>query len=174
MTETVLRVRGITKSFGARAVLRGIDLDAHRGDVIAILGGSGSGKSTFLRCLNLLELPDAGTIEIAGAAAPLVHDTQGRDSEDRHRDGAVLFVPDLCHADLLADNRLRCHDATFLDWVSADSAGTQTLRPGNPERSARLVRLGVPASGRLPSTSAVDLPVSRLVGSHPEGQGLPL
>ena len=72
MTETVLRVRGITKSFGARAVLRGIDLDAHRGDVIAILGGSGSGKSTFLRCLNLLELPDAGTIEIAGAAAPLV------------------------------------------------------------------------------------------------------
>ncbi len=78
MTETVLRVRGITKSFGARAVLRGIDLDAHRGDVIAILGGSGSGKSTFLRCLNLLELPDAGTIEIAGAAAPLVHDTQAR------------------------------------------------------------------------------------------------
>jgi ABC-type histidine transport system ATPase subunit len=71
MTETpVLRARGITKSFGGRAVLRGIDLDAHRGDVVSILGGSGSGKSTFLRCLNLLERPDAGTIEISGVPAP--------------------------------------------------------------------------------------------------------
>lgn len=74
MTETpILTARGITKSFGGRAVLRGIDLDAHRGDVITVLGGSGSGKSTFLRCLNLLELPDAGTITIAGTPAPLLH-----------------------------------------------------------------------------------------------------
>jgi len=77
MTE-VLRARGITKSFGGRAVLKGIDLDAHRGDVVSILGGSGSGKSTFLRCLNLLELPDAGSIEIAGTPAPLTHDRHGR------------------------------------------------------------------------------------------------
>ena len=61
-SPSVLSARGITKSFGGRAVLRGIDLDAQRGDVVTILGGSGSGKSTFLRCLNLLELPDAGTI----------------------------------------------------------------------------------------------------------------
>lgn len=81
MTETrptVLRARGITKRFGDREVLRGIDLDAARGDVVSILGGSGSGKSTFLRCLNLLELPDAGTIEIAGSPAPLAHDARGR------------------------------------------------------------------------------------------------
>jgi ABC-type histidine transport system ATPase subunit len=78
MTDTVLRARGITKSFGGRAVLRGIDLDAQRGDVVSILGGSGSGKSTFLRCLNLLELPDAGSIEIAGTAAPLDHDRKGQ------------------------------------------------------------------------------------------------
>ena len=77
MTE-VLRARGITKSFGGRAVLRGIDLDAQAGDVVSILGGSGSGKSTFLRCLNLLELPDAGRIEIAGTTAPLDHDRKGR------------------------------------------------------------------------------------------------
>jgi ABC-type histidine transport system ATPase subunit len=76
MTE-VLRARGITKSFGGRAVLKGIDLDAHRGDVVSILGGSGSGKSTFLRCLNLLELPDTGSIEIAGTLAPLAHDGKG-------------------------------------------------------------------------------------------------
>jgi ABC-type histidine transport system ATPase subunit len=78
MSEVVLRARGITKSFGGRTVLRGIDLDARRGDVVSILGGSGSGKSTFLRCLNLLELPDAGSIEIAGSAAPLAHDRHGR------------------------------------------------------------------------------------------------
>ena len=50
----ILTARGIIKRFGNREVLRGIDLDAHRGDVITVLGGSGSGKSTFLRCLNLL------------------------------------------------------------------------------------------------------------------------
>jgi ABC-type histidine transport system ATPase subunit len=78
MTQPVLSARGITKSFGGRAVLKGIDLDAHRGDVVTILGGSGSGKSTFLRCLNLLEMPDAGTIEIAGTRAPLAHDRHGQ------------------------------------------------------------------------------------------------
>jgi ABC-type histidine transport system ATPase subunit len=77
-SPSVLSARGITKSFGGRAVLRGIDLDAQRGDVVTILGGSGSGKSTFLRCLNLLELPDAGTIEIAGTLAPLAHDRHGK------------------------------------------------------------------------------------------------
>ncbi|WP_353230496.1 amino acid ABC transporter ATP-binding protein [Novosphingobium sp.] len=76
-SEPVLRARGITKSFGGQAVLKGIDLDAHRGDVVAILGGSGSGKSTFLRCLNLLEMPDAGTIAIGGTAAPLRYDGKG-------------------------------------------------------------------------------------------------
>ncbi len=78
MTEPVLRARGITKSFAGRMVLGGIDLDAHRGDVVTILGGSGSGKSTFLRCLNLLELPDAGSIAIGGMPAPLAHDGKGR------------------------------------------------------------------------------------------------
>jgi len=72
MTEP-LRARGIIKRFGPREVLRGVDLDAQAGDVITILGGSGSGKSTFLRCCNLLELPDAGTISIAGTPAPLSH-----------------------------------------------------------------------------------------------------
>jgi octopine/nopaline transport system ATP-binding protein len=54
------------KSFGALAVLRGISLDARQGDVISILGASGSGKSTFLRCINLLETPDAGEVTVAG------------------------------------------------------------------------------------------------------------
>ncbi|MGN4078301.1 ATP-binding cassette domain-containing protein, partial [Burkholderia gladioli] len=54
------------KSFGDHHVLKGISLDAHEGDVISILGASGSGKSTFLRCLNLLEIPDDGSVTLGG------------------------------------------------------------------------------------------------------------
>ncbi|UVE58939.1 ABC transporter ATP-binding protein [Burkholderia sp. EMB26] len=61
-----LSVRNIHKSFGDHHVLKGISLDAHEGDVISILGASGSGKSTFLRCLNLLETPNDGSVALAG------------------------------------------------------------------------------------------------------------
>ncbi|CAM2173960.1 lysine/arginine/ornithine ABC transporter/histidine ABC transporter, ATP binding subunit [Burkholderia latens] len=61
-----LSVRNIHKSFGDHHVLKGISLDAHEGDFISILGASGSGKSTFLRCLNLLETPDDGSVALGG------------------------------------------------------------------------------------------------------------
>ena len=56
----------VRKSFGQLDVLRGISLNADRGDVVSIIGASGSGKSTFLRCLNFLETPDSGRIRIGG------------------------------------------------------------------------------------------------------------
>ena len=55
-------VEDLHKSFGPEEVLKGVSLKALRGDVIAMLGASGSGKSTFLRCLNLLEIPNKGRI----------------------------------------------------------------------------------------------------------------
>ncbi|MBJ7536026.1 ATP-binding cassette domain-containing protein [Rhodomicrobium vannielii ATCC 17100] len=61
-----LEARGITKSFGAAQVLKGVSVAAEKGEVISIIGSSGSGKSTFLRCLNLLETPDAGEIVAGG------------------------------------------------------------------------------------------------------------
>ena len=61
-----IRVAGLRKSFGAAEVLKGVSLTAREGDVVAIIGGSGSGKSTMLRCINFLETPSAGTIEIGG------------------------------------------------------------------------------------------------------------
>ncbi|MGB0671092.1 MAG: ABC transporter ATP-binding protein [Rhodospirillales bacterium] len=61
-----LDVTDIHKSFGATEVLKGVSITARDGDVISILGSSGSGKSTFLRCINLLERPDRGTIRVAG------------------------------------------------------------------------------------------------------------
>ena len=63
---TALNVKDIRKTFGSNEVLKGISLTANQGDVISILGSSGSGKSTFLRCINLLETPDSGEVTVSG------------------------------------------------------------------------------------------------------------
>ena len=62
MSEAILQVSNLTKSFGRHEVLKGIDFAVHPGDVTSIIGSSGSGKSTFLRCINLLETPTGGSI----------------------------------------------------------------------------------------------------------------
>ena len=64
--EPVVRVEGLHKSFGHLEVLKGIDMDVDEGEVIVIFGRSGSGKSTLLRCINFLEEPSEGTIEVSG------------------------------------------------------------------------------------------------------------
>ena len=61
-----LKVSDIHKSYGDNIVLRGVSLTANAGDVISIIGSSGSGKSTFLRCINMLEKPNQGTIALNG------------------------------------------------------------------------------------------------------------
>jgi len=66
MTEPILRVVGLHKSFGSLAVLHGINLEVRRGEVIVLIGPSGSGKSSFLRCLNRLEEPTAGQVFLDG------------------------------------------------------------------------------------------------------------
>lgn len=63
----LLRVRGLQKRFGNNRVLESVDLTVDRGQVLALIGASGSGKTTILRCLNGLELPDGGMIEVAAA-----------------------------------------------------------------------------------------------------------
>ena len=65
-TTAALVVEDMHKRFGDLEVLKGISMSAKEGDVIAILGSSGSGKSTFLRCINLLETPDSGRVYVAG------------------------------------------------------------------------------------------------------------
>ncbi|ANL46832.1 octopine ABC transporter ATP-binding protein OccP 1 [Rhizobium phaseoli] len=64
--SVAVSVKDLRKCFGPLEVLKGISLEAHEGDVISILGSSGSGKSTMLRCLNMLEIPDSGEIRIGG------------------------------------------------------------------------------------------------------------
>ena len=65
-SDAVIRVRGLKKDFDDLNVLKGIDVDICKGDVVCVIGASGSGKSTFLRCLNLLEQPTGGSIEFNG------------------------------------------------------------------------------------------------------------
>lgn len=65
-TNVSLNVDDLHKSFGSVEVLKGVSLVAREGDVISMLGSSGSGKSTFLRCINLLEMPNSGTITVHG------------------------------------------------------------------------------------------------------------
>ncbi|HWO82771.1 MAG TPA: ATP-binding cassette domain-containing protein, partial [Solirubrobacterales bacterium] len=64
--EAVLEVRGVTKAFGEREVLRGIDLTVREHEAVALIGASGSGKSTLLRCVDLLEEIDDGDVFLDG------------------------------------------------------------------------------------------------------------
>jgi arginine/ornithine transport system ATP-binding protein len=80
MNDKTLKLQAIDihKKFGANEVLKGVSLEAHAGDVISIIGSSGSGKSTFLRCINLLEKPNQGRIIVAGEELRLVPDKTGQ------------------------------------------------------------------------------------------------
>ena len=64
--RAVITVKGLEKAFGDNQVLRGIDIEIDKGEVIVVIGASGSGKSTFLRCLNCLEDPTGGSIYFDG------------------------------------------------------------------------------------------------------------
>ena len=74
MTVPTLSIRNLHKSFADNEVLKGIDLEAHQGDVISILGASGSGKSTLLRCFNLLETPTSCDILVNGELIDMKQD----------------------------------------------------------------------------------------------------
>ncbi len=65
-SPVMISIKGLTKSYGDLKVLKGIDLDVHRGEKVVVLGPSGSGKSTMLRCINALEDPDTGSINVDG------------------------------------------------------------------------------------------------------------
>ena len=84
-TTTALIAENIHKSFGVLEVLKGVSLFAHDGDVISIIGSSGSGKSTFLRCINFLETPDRGRIVVGGEEIRIKTDRNGRSIGADHK-----------------------------------------------------------------------------------------
>jgi ABC-type polar amino acid transport system ATPase subunit len=81
--EAVVKVEGLRKRFGALEVLRDIDMEVDRGEVVVIFGRSGSGKSTLLRCINFLEDPTEGSIEVAGIRMEGGHRTRRKREQIR-------------------------------------------------------------------------------------------
>lgn len=86
----MLEIRNLRKAFGPLQVLKGIDLDVNKGDVVAILGSSGSGKTTMLRCLNFLERADSGTMDFDGRRIELHRATHAEINALRRRTGFVF------------------------------------------------------------------------------------
>ncbi|WP_281413412.1 ABC transporter ATP-binding protein [Microvirga sp.] len=73
-----VKIDGLHKSFGQLEVLKGISLEAREGDVVTLIGSSGSGKSTLLRCINLLEVPNAGTLSVGAEEIQFTPSRGGR------------------------------------------------------------------------------------------------
>jgi ABC-type polar amino acid transport system ATPase subunit len=91
--KPIIRVRGLHKFYGSAHIIKGVDLDMRPGQVFVIIGPSGGGKSTFLRCLNFLEESAAGTIEVAGiqVEAATVKDQWNKDIREIRRQAAMVF-----------------------------------------------------------------------------------
>jgi len=93
-SESIIRVRGLVNRFGAETVHDGLDLDVRRGEVIGIVGGSGSGKSVLLRTIVGLNRPAAGKVEVFGRDVWAIEDVQLRELERRwgvlFQDGALF------------------------------------------------------------------------------------
>ena len=81
--EVVVRIDGLHKSFGPLEVVKGVDLEVHRGEVVVVFGRSGSGKSTVLRCVNFIEDPTEGAIEVAGIRLEGGHRTRRKREQIR-------------------------------------------------------------------------------------------
>ena len=86
----MLTVRNVAKKFGDTQVLRGVELSVNKGDVIAIIGQSGGGKTTLLRCINFLETADSGEMEFDGERFQLNHISK-RDIQKIRRKTAFVF-----------------------------------------------------------------------------------
>ena len=86
----MIEIKNISKTFKNNKVLDGIDLTINQGDVVAIIGPSGTGKSTFLRCVDRLENPETGTITIDGETQDLAH-IHGKDLTELRKKTGMVF-----------------------------------------------------------------------------------
>jgi ABC-type polar amino acid transport system ATPase subunit len=81
--EVVIRVEDLHKRFGRLEVVKGVDLELHKGEVVVVFGRSGSGKSTLLRCVNFLDDPTRGCVEVAGMRLAGGHRTRRKREQIR-------------------------------------------------------------------------------------------
>jgi len=95
---TLLEFEGVRKSLGGKKVLRGVDLKVGKGEVVAVVGPSGGGKTTVLRCANRLHDPDAGTVLFDGA------DASGMDARDLRQKVGMVFQESAMFPGTVRDN----------------------------------------------------------------------
>ena len=89
MSDSILELSNLTKSYGELDVLKGIDLSIKKGEVVCVIGPSGSGKSTMLRCINLLEAPDGGRIALTGTE--VFGDGKPQNLDELRREVGMVF-----------------------------------------------------------------------------------
>ncbi|CAL9288239.1 amino acid ABC transporter ATP-binding protein [Streptomyces olindensis] len=89
--EAVVRIEGLCKSFDGRLVLDRVNLEVPRGSIVSVIGQSGGGKTTLMRCVNLLERPDRGTVEVAGEVVHQGGRTVCRDLPRLRRTVGMVF-----------------------------------------------------------------------------------
>ena len=150
MSESILKVAGLKKSYGSLDVLQGIDFELQKGEVVCVIGPSGSGKSTLLRCLNMLELPDGGRIELHGNE--VFGDGKPKDLDVLRREVGMVFqsfnlFPHMSAIEnvSIAQKKVRSRKADFCGSVGgvADQSrprGEDQRVPGPPLRRAAAAR----------------------------------
>jgi len=135
VSEPVLALRGVTKYYGDRQVLAGIDLDVHEGEAVAVIGASGSGKSTLLRCIDLLEEIDDGDIYLDGVA---ITDPGSDPVPSRRRLGLVFqaynLFPHKCVIDNVVLGAIRAQGMARADALEAAQALLARFGLGGRER----------------------------------------
>lgn len=177
MSEPIVRIEGLHKSFGGLEVVKGVDLEVQRGEVVVIFGRSGSGKSTLLRCVNMIEDPTAGTIEVSGVRLGGGHRTRRKRRQIRQlrlKTGMVFqqfnLFPNMTALDNVmvgplsarqgSEAEIRTRALDLLDRVGlADKAGEHPIRlSGGQQQRVAIAR----ALAMHPDVMLFDEPTSSL------------
>jgi ABC-type polar amino acid transport system ATPase subunit len=175
--EAIVRIEGLHKRFGHLEVVKGVDLEVHRGEVVVIFGRSGSGKSTLLRCVNMIEDPSEGTVEVSGVRLTGGHRTKRKRRQVRElrlRVGMVFQQFNLFPNMTVLDNvmvapvcaghdkegAIRTRALDLLDRVGlADKAGEHPIRlSGGQQQRVAIAR----ALAMQPDVMLFDEPTSAL------------
>lgn len=137
MSDLMFQARGVKKSFGQNEILKGIDLSVRRGDVVAIIGPSGGGKTTLLRCLNFLERADEGTLFFDGTGLNMNSADKNSVRQFRKKTGFVFQDYNLFrNKNALANITLALTVARKMKKKDAEEIGTNLLeRVGLSEKA---------------------------------------
>ena len=168
-----LVVEDLHKRFGSVEVLKGISLTVPEGAVISILGSSGSGKSTFLRCINLLETPDAGTVTMQGETIRMRTDRHGRRVPADHKSVFENSLTRSCEPFQHQPSH-RHLNQIFAGLDFALVILTQAAKPINPgQRPFHDPALGLNDKTRLARNAFDDLYAPVAFGLAPRSKRLP-